>query len=119
MATAAHAPVTTRSEYHAESGLWSWLTTVDHKRIGTLYLYTALLWFLVGGLEAVTLRAQLQGPNGRLVSAEMYNMLFTMHGTTMVFLVIMPLSAAFFNFLIPRRSSCRRSGRTAGRTGRL
>ena len=49
MATAAHAPVATRSEYHEETGIWSWLTTVDHKRIGILYLYTALTWFLVGG----------------------------------------------------------------------
>ena len=107
MATAAHAPVATRSEAPSESGLWSWLTTVDHKRIGALYLYTSIMWFLVGGLEALFLRAQLQGPNGRLVSAEMYNMLFTMHGTTMIFLVIMPLSAAFFNLLIPLQIGAR------------
>jgi cytochrome c oxidase subunit I len=107
MATAAHAPVSTTSGYHEETGVWSWLTTVDHKRIGALYLYTALLWFLVGGFEAVMLRMQLQGPNGRVVSAEMYNMLFTMHGTTMVFLVIMPLSAAFFNLLIPLQIGAR------------
>jgi cytochrome c oxidase subunit I len=107
MATAAATPVTTHSGPGSESGLWSWLTTVDHKRIGALYLYTALLWFLVGGFEALILRMQLQGPNGRLVSADMYNMLFTMHGTTMVFLVIMPLSAAFFNLLIPLQIGAR------------
>ncbi len=107
MATAAHAPVHAGSSYHEETGLWSWLTTVDHKRIGILYLYTSLTWFLVGGLEALTLRMQLQGPNGRLVSAEMYNMLFTMHGTTMIFLVVMPLSAAFFNLLIPLQIGAR------------
>ena len=107
MATAARAPVAPRSEYHEETGLWSWLTTVDHKRIGLLYLYTALLWFLVGGIEALLLRAQLQGPNGRLVSADVYNMLFTMHGTTMIFLVVMPLSAAFFNLLIPLQIGAR------------
>src|SRR4051794_12704961 len=100
MATAA-APALPRAEYESESGLWSWLTTVDHKRIGVLYLYTALTWFLVGGLEALMIRMQLQTPNGRLVSAETYNQLFTMHGTTMIFLVVMPLSAAFFNLLIP------------------
>jgi cytochrome c oxidase subunit 1 len=105
IATAAPAPV--HSEAYSDKGIWSWLTTVDHKRIGTLYLYTAFTWFLVGGLEALLLRAQLQGPNGRLVSAEMYNMLFTMHGTTMVFLVIMPLSAAFFNLLIPLQIGAR------------
>jgi cytochrome c oxidase subunit 1 len=107
MATAAATRTPVTSEYHEATGIWSWLTTVDHKRIGALYLYTALFWFLVGGLEAVILRMQLQGPNGRLVSAEMYNMLFTMHGTTMIFLVIMPLSAAFFNLLIPLQIGAR------------
>ena len=62
---------------------------------------------MFGGLEAVIIRAQLMGPNGKLVSAEMYNQLFTMHGTTMVFLAIMPLSAAFFNFLIPLQIGAR------------
>src|SRR4051812_46837638 len=107
MATAAvsvpHAPV---KEY-STSGVWSWLTTVDHKRIGMLYLFTALAWFAVGGLEALIIRIQLQGPNGRVVSAETFNMLFTMHGTTMIFLVVMPLSAAFFNFLIPLQIGAR------------
>ncbi|MGH7621116.1 MAG: cbb3-type cytochrome c oxidase subunit I, partial [Gemmatimonadaceae bacterium] len=76
------------------SGLWSWLATTDHKRIGTLYLYTSLTWFLVGGIEALIIRTQLYGPNERLVSPDTYNQLFTMHGTTMIFLAIMPLSAA-------------------------
>ena len=107
MATAAATPVRPHSEYASENGVWSWLTTVDHKRIGALYLYTSLVWFLVGGFEALILRMQLQGPNGRLVSAEMYNMLFTMHGTTMIFLVVMPLSAAFFNLLIPLQIGAR------------
>ena len=110
MATAAvptHAARSTDPAYAEKSGLWSWLTTVDHKRIGVLYLYTALTFFIIGGLEAVVIRAQLQGPNGRLVSAELYNQLFTMHGTTMVFLAIMPLSAAFFNFLIPLQIGAR------------
>ncbi len=105
--------IDTRDQHHhdpyagEQSGLWSWLTTVDHKRIGTLYLYTALSFFIVGGLEAVLIRMQLQGPNGRLLSAEMYNQLFTMHGTTMIFLAIMPLSAAFFNYLIPLQIGAR------------
>ncbi|MDO8501505.1 MAG: cytochrome c oxidase subunit I [Gemmatimonadaceae bacterium] len=93
--------------YDEHSGIWGWLTTVDHKRIGVLYLYTALVFFIIGGLEAVIIRAQLQGPNGSVVSAETYNQLFTMHGTTMVFLAIMPLSAAFFNFLIPLQIGAR------------
>src|SRR5687767_15562938 len=101
MATVAASPSYAGTESGEATGLWSWLTTVDHKRIGVLYLYTSLFFFLFGGLEAVIIRAQLAGPNKTLVSAEMYNQLFTMHGTTMVFLAIMPLSAMFFNFFIP------------------
>jgi cytochrome c oxidase subunit I len=95
------------SAYDEHSGIWSWLTTVDHKRIGILYLFTALTFFLIGGIEAEIIRLQLQGPNGHIVSAELYNQLFTMHGTTMIFLAIMPLSAAFFNFLIPLQIGAR------------
>jgi cytochrome c oxidase subunit I len=94
-------------EHRYERGLWSWLATVDHKKIGQLYLYSALAFFLIGGLEAVIIREQLRGPNGTLVSADTYNQLFTMHGTTMIFLVIMPLSAAFFNYLIPLQIGAR------------
>jgi cytochrome c oxidase subunit 1 len=89
------------------TGIWSWITTVDHKRIGTLYLWTALTFFIIGGLEAVLIRTQLAAPNMGFVSAETYNQLFTMHGTTMVFLAIMPLSAAFFNYLIPLQIGAR------------
>ncbi len=89
------------------TGVWSWLSTVDHKRIGTLYLFTALFFFIVGGTEALVIRLQLMKPNQAIVSADMYNQLFTMHGTTMVFLVIMPLSAAFFNYLIPLQIGAR------------
>ena len=82
-------------------GLWSWLTTVDHKRIGLMYLVTALTFFAIGGIEALLLRVQLSSANNTFVSAEMYNQLFTMHGTTMIFLAVMPLSGAFFNLLVP------------------
>ncbi|MDP9205183.1 MAG: cbb3-type cytochrome c oxidase subunit I, partial [Gemmatimonadota bacterium] len=88
------APRHAEPAYAGQTGVWSWLTTVDHKRIGLLYFYTALAFFLIGGLEAELLRIQLQGPNRHFVSAELYNQLFTMHGTTMIFLAIMPLSAA-------------------------
>ena len=107
MSTTAAAPAYSKAGEKSGTGIWSWLTTVDHKRIGVLYLVTSLMWFLVGGLEALLIRIQLQQPNGRLLSAEAYNQLFTMHGTTMVFLVIMPLSAAFFNFLIPLQIGAR------------
>ncbi|HUF66383.1 MAG TPA: cytochrome c oxidase subunit I [Gemmatimonadaceae bacterium] len=100
-----HAP--SAPHYTGQKGLWSWLTTVDHKRIGTLYLWTALVFFLIGGLEAILIRIQLQAPNQNIVTAEFFNQLFTMHGTTMVFLAIMPLSAAFFNYLIPLQIGAR------------
>src|SRR5215212_2148477 len=101
------APPIAAAPYQEKGGVWSWLTTVDHKRIGLLYLYTALAFFLIGGLEAELLRWQLRGPNMNVVSAEMYNQLFTMHGTTMIFLAVMPLSAVFFNFLIPLQIGAR------------
>src|SRR3954469_20777781 len=107
MATTAVSPAYAGSSTSSNSGLWSWLTTVDHKQIGVLYLFTSLLMFAVGGLEAVIMRAQLIGPNGKLVSADVFNQLFTMHGTTMIFLVVMPMSAAFFNFLIPLQIGAR------------
>ncbi|GAC1515547.1 MAG: cytochrome c oxidase subunit I [Gemmatimonadaceae bacterium] len=107
MATTAAAPIYAPAAESYEGGLWSWLTTVDHKRIGTLYLFTALIFFVIGGIEATIIRTQLLGPNLHVVSAEMYNQLFTMHGTTMIFLAVMPLSAAFFNYLIPLQIGAR------------
>jgi cytochrome c oxidase subunit I len=89
------------------TGLVSWLTTTDHKRIGLLYFWTAFGFFLLGGLEALGIRAQLATPDGKLVSAEVYNQLFTMHATTMVFLALMPMSAAFFNYIIPLQIGAR------------
>ena len=83
------------------TGFWSWVTTVDHKRIGILYGITAFAFFVVGGSEALLIRVQLAQPEQEVVSAGTYNELFTTHGVTMVFLVVMPLSAAFFNYLIP------------------
>jgi cytochrome c oxidase subunit 1 len=89
------------------SGLTSWLTTTDHKRVGLLYFWTAFGFFLVGGLEALLIRLQLAQPNGQVVSAETFNQLFTMHGTTMVFLALMPLSASFFNYIVPLQIGAR------------
>ena len=101
MAIAATPRVTIFRRPSATGGLVGWLTTVDHKRIGILYGTTAFVFFLLGGIEALLLRIQLAGPNGQFLSAEEYNQLFTMHGTTMIFLVVMPLSSAFFNYLVP------------------
>jgi cytochrome c oxidase subunit I+III len=84
------------------SGLVGWLTTTDHKRIGLLYFFTTLMFFGAGGVEALLLRTQLIGPDQGLLSPEAYNQLFTMHGVTMVFLVVVPMSTgAFGNYLLP------------------
>jgi len=91
----------------AQTGLISWLTTVDHKKIGFLYGIFALFFFLVGGFEALLIRLQLMTPNGTVLTAQQYNTMFTMHGTTMIFLAIMPLSAAFFNFIMPLQIGAR------------
>lgn len=85
----------------AKTGIWSWITTVDHKRIGIMYGVAALLFLVVGGVEALFMRTQLLVPNNDFITAKTFNSMVTMHGTTMIFLVVMPLSAAFFNFLIP------------------
>ncbi|MDA0770786.1 MAG: cytochrome c oxidase subunit I [SAR202 cluster bacterium Casp-Chloro-G4] len=89
------------------TGVWSWITTIDHKKIGVLYGVTAFVLFIIGGLEALLMRIQLAGPNQDIVSPEVFNQLFTMHGTTMIFLAVMPLSAAFFNFVIPLQIGAR------------
>ncbi|MPZ14709.1 MAG: cytochrome c oxidase subunit I [Chloroflexi bacterium] len=88
-------------------GIWSWLTTIDHKRIGILYELTAFIFFLIGGLEALLMRSQLVQPDNTLLGPGQYNALFTMHGTTMIFLVVMPLSAAFFNYIVPLQIGAR------------
>ncbi len=82
-------------------GIWGWVTTVDHKKIGIMYGVSAFVFFLLGGLEALLLRVQLGSPNSTFLSADTYNQVFTMHGTTMIFLFVMPLSAAFANYLLP------------------
>lgn len=91
----------------AKTGLISWLTTVDHKKIGFLYGAFALFFFLVGGVEALLIRIQLMFPNNDVLTAQQYNTLFTMHGTTMIFLAVMPLGSAFFNFIMPLQIGAR------------
>ena len=82
-------------------GWSSWFTTTDHKKIGIMYLYTVLVFFVLGGVEALLIRLQLGAPENTLVTPEVYNQLFTMHGTTMIFLVIVPVWAGFANYLLP------------------
>ena len=81
--------------------LTSWLTTVDHKRIGLLYIWTALAFFAVGGVLALLLRTQLATPNEGFLTLGEYNEVLTIHGTSMIFLVIVPILAGFGNFLVP------------------
>src|SRR4051812_28049612 len=99
-------PVEERVEFvpprpRSTKGAWSWFTTVDHKKVGILYGCTAFVFFLVGGFEALLIRMQLAQPNGRVLSANLYNQIFTMHGLTMIFLVVMPLGSAFMNYIVP------------------
>jgi len=99
---APHAPAA-----HPKTGLWSWVTTVDHKRIGIMYGVSAFIFFMLGGFEALLLRIQLGTADSTFLSPDVYNQLFTMHGTTMIFLGVMPLSAMLFNFMIPLQIGAR------------
>jgi cytochrome c oxidase subunit I len=99
MATHAQArPVVSRS---AGESVLDWVTTVDHKKIGILYLVTNFIFFIVGGLEALLLRTQLASSNLKVLNPEAYNAMFTMHGTTMIFLVLVPIWAGFANYFLP------------------
>src|SRR5690348_1918589 len=100
----ASAETTTVAPYRSDwkqGRLTSWLTTVDHKRIGILYLWTALIFFAFGGLLALLIRTQLATPNETFVTGKSYNEVVTIHGTTMIFLVIVPILAGFGNYLVP------------------
>jgi cytochrome c oxidase subunit I len=79
----------------------AWLTTVDHKKIGLLYIWTALVFFAIGGLMALLIRTQLATPGEHILTKNSYNQVVTMHGTTMIFLVIVPILAGFGNYLVP------------------
>jgi cytochrome c oxidase subunit 1 len=107
MATLAVPAAYTSTSYADEGWIKGWLGTTDHKRIALLYFFSAMFFLLCGGAEAEMIRWQLRAPNQTFLSAETYNQIFTMHGTTMIFLAIMPLSAAFFNLLIPLQIGAR------------
>jgi len=81
--------------------LHGWVTTVDHKRLGILYVSYGLLFLVIGGIEATILRLQLVRPHNGFVSPQVFNQMFTMHGTTMIFFVAMPLVFGFANYLVP------------------
>jgi cytochrome c oxidase subunit 1 len=79
----------------------AWLTTTDHKKIGIMYLVNSYFWFGVAGLLAVFIRAELANPGTQYFGEERYNQLFTMHGTTMIFLFVIPMLAGFGNYIVP------------------
>jgi len=89
------------------TGWKSWAFTVDHKKIGIMYGVVAMIFFFVGGFEAVLIRAQLAQADGTILSADKYNQMFTMHATTMVFLFAMPMAAAFANYMMPLQIGAR------------
>src|SRR5215212_11433825 len=95
-------PVAEAAPHRAGSGLWDWLTTVDHKKIGILYIVTTFLLFLLGGLAALLVRFQLALPESPPLSSSLYNQIFTIHASIMIFLYIIPiLSGGFGNYLVP------------------
>src|SRR5450755_55337 len=81
--------------------LHEWVTTVDHKKLGIIYILYALLFLVIGGIEATIMRIQLIVPHNNFVSPQTFNRMFTMHGTTMIFFVAMPILFGFGNYLVP------------------
>ena len=104
MATAEQTFPIARPRY---TGILEWITTTDHKKIGVLYLFTTFFFFLSGGLLALAMRTQLATPDGHILTAQQYNAAFTMHGTTMVFLFVVPVWTGFANYIIPLQLGAR------------
>src|SRR5207245_11636883 len=90
-----------RSQARTRSGVIAWLTTVDHKKIGIMYLYTTFFFFVIGGVLALLMRTQLAVGNNHFLQAQTYNELMTLHGTTMLFLWILPVFSGFGNYFVP------------------
>lgn len=91
----------------ASKGWRDWVVTVDHKKLGIMYGVVAFAFFIIGGLEALLIRAQLFQPNGKVLNADQYNQMFTMHATTMIFLFVMPMVSALANYMIPLQVGAR------------
>src|SRR5262245_47220235 len=99
--TVAYVETSVRPGRPFTSSLHEWVVTVDHKRLGVMYIGTSLIFFVIGGVLAAVMRAQLAFADNTLVPPDVFNRLFTMHGTTMVFLVGMPFLAGLANYLVP------------------
>src|SRR5437588_6404206 len=101
-AYAAPVPIVAAERVQPEPRGWtSWLTTTDHKRIGILYMVTTFVFFCLGGVEALMMRLQLGTPDNTVVTPQVYNQLFTMHGATMIFLFVVPMMAGLANYFVP------------------
>ncbi|HEY1214891.1 MAG TPA: cbb3-type cytochrome c oxidase subunit I, partial [Bryobacteraceae bacterium] len=94
-------PIAHEKQMSFSEWLFSWVTTIDHKRLGIMYMTTAIIFLAIAGLMASVIRLQLAVPANHLVDPDTFNRLFTMHGTTMVFFVGMPIVAGMSNFLVP------------------
>src|SRR5215210_5659303 len=93
--------ITVHSVEPEPKGWVSWVTTTDHKRIGILYLVATFVFFLMGGVEALLMRLQLGQPDNTLIDASTYNGLLSLHGSTMIFLFVVPVLAGFANYMVP------------------
>jgi cytochrome c oxidase subunit 1 len=101
-AYASPVPIVAAERVEPERRGWtSWLTTTDHKRIGILYMVTTFVFFCLGGVEALMMRLQLGEPDNTVVTPQVYNQLFTMHGSTMIFLFVVPMMAGLANYFLP------------------
>jgi len=98
MATTALSP---RAGAYPRSRVYEWLTTTDHKKIGIMYITSAYIFFLIGGLMALAIRTELAAPGTQFLNPDIFNQAFTMHGTTMVFFFVMPMLAGFANYIVP------------------
>ena len=101
MSTLHASPHATSSDKGVLERLHAWAITVDHKKLGVMYILAGLVFFVVGGLEATAMRLQLIKPLNDFLTPQGFNQMFTMHGTTMVFLVGMPILLGVGNYLVP------------------
>src|SRR5258708_1332645 len=90
-----------RRKSFSETYIGEWIMTTDHKKLGVMYLVTGFVFFVVGGMEALLIRTQLAVPDGQGLSPEIYNQVFTMPGTTMIFLFVIPTLVGFGNYIVP------------------
>src|SRR5207237_3722217 len=97
-AIAGHGAMPGAQAHYEPSGILSWISTVDHKRIGVMYGLTALFFFLIGGIEALLIRIQLARPDNGFLDTDQYKRIFTMTGTTLILLIVLPLCVACLNF---------------------